>query len=69
MNCKKCGSENIQVVQGNSSTHGRGILWGIGRLVLIVCTCGLWLLIGKRKGKVKTKTRAVCMGCGNKWDI
>ena len=69
MNCKKCGSENIQVVQGNSSTHGKGILFSLGRLVLIVFTCGLWLLIGKRKGKVKTKTRAVCMNCGNKWDI
>lgn len=69
MNCKKCGSENIQVVQGNSSTHGKGCLWSIGRLVLIICTCGLWLLIGGRKGKVKTKTRAICMSCGNKWNI
>ena len=53
MNCKKCGSENIQVVQGNSNTSGKGILWGIGRLVLVICTAGLWLLIGKRKGKVR----------------
>ena len=69
MNCKKCGSENIQVVAGNSSASGKGCLWSIGRFILIICTAGLWLIIGGRKGKITTKTRAVCLNCGNKWNI
>ena len=69
MVCKKCGSDNIQVVAGDSRVKGNGCLWGIARFILICCTFGLWLLIGARKGKVKTSTRAVCMNCGNKWDI
>ena len=69
MNCKRCGSENIQVVAGDSNASGKGCLWSIGRFILIISTCGLWLFIGKRKGKLVTKTRAVCLSCGDKWDV
>ena len=69
MKCNKCGSENIQVVAGNSSVKGTGLLWRIGRLILVVCTCGLWLIVGKRKGKIRNKTKAVCLSCGVKWDV
>jgi len=69
MDCIKCGSGNIQVMAGDSSVKGKGILWSIGRLILICCTCGLWLLIGKRKGKIIVRTRAVCINCGHKWNI
>ena len=69
MKCRKCGSENIQLVTGNSQVMGRGCLWSIGRLILIVCTLGLWLIVGSRKGKMNTKTRAVCLSCGDKWNV
>ena len=77
MVCPKCGSQNVNVYneQQSAKTKGKGMgcLWGLGRLCLIVCTCGLWLLIGKRKSTGKTtfenKTAALCQACGNKWYI
>lgn len=77
MKCPKCGSENVNVTteQTNSRTRTKrtGCLWGIGRAMLIMCTCGLWLLVGRRKETGKTafvnKTVAICQSCGNKWYI
>jgi len=77
MVCPKCGSDkvNVQVVNTGIETRnrGRGCLWTLGRWFLIICTCGLWLLIGKSKGKskskIKTKTQAVCQNCGHRWDV
>lgn len=75
--CRRCNSQNISVqvvqVSGKSRTRGRGILWGIGRFFLILCTCGLWLLVGRSKGKTKTKflneSMAVCQHCGYRWKV
>jgi len=77
MKCKKCGSENVTVsteqVGGKTSTKRMGCLWSMGRLALIVCTCGLWLILGKKKETGKTKfkhtTVALCQNCGNKWSV
>ena len=77
MVCPNCNSENVTVTveQVSAKTSGRsmGCLWSLGRLMLIICTGGLWLLIGKRKGTGKTKfanrTVALCQNCGNKWQI
>ena len=77
MICPKCSSENVQVaieqVSAKSNNKGNGRLWGIGRATLIVCTCGLWLLIGAKKGSSKTKfknnTVAICQNCGHKWTV
>ena len=69
MVCPKCGSDNIQIVQGDSRVRESGCLWSIGRGLLIICTLGLWKIIGRRKGKLKTKTLAVCVNCGHKWKI
>lgn len=77
MVCPKCGSENvvITVEQKSAKTKGKsiGCLWSLGRAMLIICTCGLWLLVGKRKGKEKTKfknqTIGICQSCGNKFEI
>jgi len=77
MVCPRCGSNNVdvQIVQDSAVTRTKktGCLWGIGRLFLIICTCGLWLLIGKRKSKSTTTYSnhkvAVCKTCGNSWDI
>lgn len=77
MVCPKCNSNNVQVTteQVSAKTKGKGMgcLWGLGRLCLICCTCGLWLLVGKRKGTGKTKyvnrTVALCQNCGHKWNV
>lgn len=77
MICPKCGSQNVnvQIVQmgAKSSTKGKGCLFGLMRLLLIICTCGLWLLLGKKKSKTKTTFKnekvAVCQSCGNQWNI
>lgn len=77
MVCPKCNSTNVNVTTEATSMHtrnrGRGCIWGIVRGLLIICTCGLWLLVGKSKGKsntkVKNKTVCICQNCGNKWYI
>lgn len=77
MQCPNCGSTNVnvQIEQTSAKTKSRdmGCLWSIGRLCLIICTCGLWLLIGRRsktgKTKFKNRTVAICQNCGNKWYI
>lgn len=75
MICPKCGSENVQITNEvvGSKTRGKktGCLWQIGRLFLIVCTGGLWLLVGRRKETHKTKTKnrniAICQNCAYRW--
>lgn len=77
MVCPKCGSENVQVLSENTgaTTGGKsmGCLWGIGRFFLICCTCGLWLIVGKRhtthKTKQKYQTYGLCQNCGHKWKV
>lgn len=77
ISCKNCGSNNIsvQMIQTNAKTshNARGCLWELMRLFLIFMTCGLWLIIGKSKGKSKTKIKnqkmCVCQSCGYSWKI
>lgn len=77
MTCPKCGSENVTVtteqISSKTRTKHTGCLWGIARLCLIICTCGLWILVGKRKETGKTKiqnqTVAICQNCGHKWKV
>ena len=77
MNCPKCGSNNVNVQMVNEGAktkhNGRGCLWECGRLLLILCTAGLWLLVGRSKGKSKTKIinkkMAICQACGNTWEL
>ena len=74
MTCPKCGSDKVTVTIEQTSAktrkRGTGILWGIGRFFLVMCTGGLWLLVGKRKGTANTKfmnkTVSICQACGNK---
>ena len=74
--CPKCGSTNIsfQIVQTGAvtNTKKKGCLFSIFRLILIVCTCGLWLLFGKKKSKSKTtytnQKMAICQNCGHQWE-
>lgn len=77
MTCPKCSSTDVLITQeqtaAKTSKKGNGCLWGFCRLCLILCTCGLWLLVGKHKGTEKTKiynrTVCICQNCGNKWYI
>ena len=77
MICPKCGSANINVVneQESAKTRGKsmGCLWTLGRWFLIFITCGLWLLVGKRRATGKTEftysTMGICQNCGNKFPI
>ena len=77
MICKNCGSENVvvttELISGKTRNRGNGLLRWFGRLILIICTCGLWLFVGRSKGtgrtKYKNKTVAICQNCGCKWDV
>lgn len=77
MKCIKCGSENVTISMeqtgGKTKTNNMGCLWSFGRFWLIICTCGLWLLVGKRKNTGKTafknKKIALCQKCGHKWTL
>ena len=77
MKCPRCGSLNILVTSEQLSAktreRGPGCLWRIGRTLLIICTLGLWLLVGRRRGTAKTKfknqTVAICQNCGKRWKV
>lgn len=77
MVCQRCKSNNVLVtteqISGVSATKKYGILWSLGRLILIVGTCGLWLIFGKKKETSKTKfkyqTVAICQDCGYKHTV
>lgn len=77
MKCPRCGSENVNVTleqdYSRTSYNSRGCLWTICRWFLIFCTCGLWLLVGRSKGRSKTKyhnkTIAICQNCAKTWSV
>ena len=73
MNCPRCGAANVsvQMVTDSMRTRGRGCLWTLGRLLLIVCTFGLWLIIGRSlaKSKMKNHKEAICQSCGYSWKV
>lgn len=73
MVCPKCGSNDVtvQFLTNSARTRGRGCLWGLMRAILIVCTCGLWLMIGRSKSKtnVQNSKMAVCQKCGHSWRL
>ena len=77
MVCPRCNSENVLVqteqVGAKTKTKKMGCLWSICRGMLILCTCGLWLLVGRRKEtgktKFKNKTVCICQNCAHKWTV
>jgi len=73
MNCPKCKSSNVnvQVITESMRTRNRGCLWTLGRMILIVCTFGLWLIIGsaKSKSKMQNHKEAICQNCGYSWKV
>lgn len=73
MICPVCKSNDIKVdvVQTASKTNHVSIIRSMGRMFLILCTCGLWLFVPKRKEHTKYKTQkiCVCQKCGHSWKI
>ncbi len=77
MICPKCGSTKIHItteqISSKTSVRGSGCLWSLGRLFLIIFTCGLWLLIGKHnetgKTNFKNQTIGICQDCGYKFNL
>jgi len=75
MNCPNCHGNNVsvQIVQTGAVTRtkSRGCLFTLGRWFLILITCGLWLVFGRKKSKSQTtftnEKHAVCSGCGHTW--
>nr|DAG56997.1 MAG TPA: 50S ribosomal protein L2 [Caudoviricetes sp.] len=41
--------------------------------MLVLCTCGLWLLVPKRKStsrtNIRTRKMAICNTCGYSWEV
>lgn len=73
MVCPKCSGSNVQVsmVQDKLKTNHVSPLARMGRLLLILCTCGLWLLVPKSKSNssIKNRKMAVCQSCGHSWRV
>jgi len=77
MTCPNCSSDKVavQIVQtGGVTRHkGRGCIFGLLRIILIIFTFGLWLVFARSKGKSKTtfqnEKHAVCSGCGHNWVV
>lgn len=69
MICSKCNSNNtrIELIQEKMKHKDRSFLVRIGRMFLILCTCGMWFLVPKRKGtsKIKSKKMLICNECGH----
>jgi transcription elongation factor Elf1 len=77
MTCTHCGSTNINVtienVGSKTKIRKRSALGSLIRLILIICTFGLWALVGRRTGTARTKSInrkiALCQQCGASWEI
>lgn len=77
MECKRCGSSDLNVIQeqtgGKVRTKNPGCLWGITRAIMVRMTFGLWKLVGGRKETSHTKFKhrvvALCQKCGHKQKV
>lgn len=80
MKCKKCGSENVNVMADHTEkAKGRhGIIywlfvgWWLHPLMWLVATLPMfiWRIIRpNRKTKTVTHTMAVCQDCGYTWEV
>lgn len=63
MKCEKCNS-NMRVEVVATGVNHTSILRKLGRFYLILMTCGIWLLVPKRKENFKYKKICICDNCG-----
>ena len=64
MICKKCNSSNVIIQMVGGKIKRVSIIRRLIRLMLIVSTCGLWLLLPSKKGKIKNVKMLICQDCG-----
>lgn len=77
MCCPRCSSCYIRydmVSDGmKTKTSEVSLARKIGRAFMVLCTCGLWLFVPKKKSSSKTyiSTRkiAICQSCGYSWEV
>lgn len=75
MNCRKCGSSNVdfraELVTTGAVVKNVSLVSRLGRAMLVMFTCGLWLLVPKKKATEKTKSKVLklctCRECGYVW--
>jgi hypothetical protein len=68
MKCKKCGGDvTIQMV--NTKMKDVTIFRKLIRFFLILMTCGLWLLVPRKKGTMRSKKMCVCQNCGKTYSL
>lgn len=73
--CRKCGGSNVdfraEIINKGATIKNVSIISKLCRLTLICCTCGLWLLVPKKKATQKNKNKIVtlftCKECGYVW--
>ncbi len=65
MVCPKCGSDNFDAI---SKIKKRGFIKSIIYILLTICTCGLWLILGILRGGTSSKTMFVCKNCGKEFN-
>lgn len=76
MKCKQCGSKNVTVKMERETTGAVvkkvSLLRKLGRLTLIMLTCGFWLLVPKKKethkNTYRTYKKCTCRECGAVWN-
>lgn len=64
MVCEKCGG-TCKIDMINTSVNHTSFIRTLTRIFMIFFTCGLWILVPKRKEKIKSKKIAICQECGN----
>ena len=77
MVCTKCGSEKVVVtteqISSKTKESDTSLFRKIGRAILVMCTCGFWCFVPKKKETEKTKyknrTVVICQNCGHKWSM
>lgn len=67
MKCKKCGSDNIQVINEVKLKKKRGCLWWCFIGWWLFLFLGIFTFLFRRGQKAVNKTKFVCLNCGNKW--
>lgn len=69
MVCSECGSDNtkVEMVNDKLKHRGAGFIRKLMRLCLVICTCGIWLLVPKGLGssRIKQKKYIICNNCGH----
>lgn len=74
MICEKCGCDRVTAVLNTTTDieSGRGFFSALINILLVVITCGLWLIVviirgPKVRGSSKSDVVWICQCCGHKF--